>query len=226
MGTLLLVRHGQEAWSEDTDDLLSPLGWEQGRMLGTALAARGVVPDLVVRGAARRHRETAEAIGEAAGWAGREVVDPRWDEFDHVDVLRDHLPTMVGGADPEPQQFQQWLTLAMARWTGGEHDADYAESFDGFARRTQSALADAADRVGRGGTVVVVSSGGPIAWLTAAMVAMWSPGEDPRGYAGAWGRLNSVVVNTSVTKVTVGLRGVRLVSFNEHSHLECGPSGE
>ncbi|HEY1135820.1 MAG TPA: histidine phosphatase family protein [Nocardioides sp.] len=222
MGTLLLVRHGQSARDEDGQEALTPLGWEQGRLLGGALAARGVAPDLVVHAGGRVQRETVEALTVAGSWAPRVTVDERWAEYDHAEVLRAHLPTMVGGGDPGPQQFQQWLQMAMMRWTSGDHD-DYAESFVDFTRRTRAALSDAADRVGRTGTVVVVTSAGPVSWLTAAMVGLWDPESDPAELAGPWTRLNPVVVNTSVTKVTVGLRGVRLVSFNEHNHLETGP---
>ena len=61
MSQVLLVRHGQASWGSDDYDVLSDLGERQSRMLGEALAARGVVPDLVVRGAMRRHRQTAES---------------------------------------------------------------------------------------------------------------------------------------------------------------------
>lgn len=224
MGTLLIVRHGQASWSADDYDVLSPLGWEQGRMLGVALAARGVHPDLVVRGDLRRHAETAEsiadALGEASGWKGEAVVDARWNEFDHVEVLREHMPLMVGGGEPEPRQVQQWLQTAMARWTSGEFD-DYTESFDAFAARTDSALSAAAGHATAGRTVLVVTSGGPIAWLSAALIGLGAGADRSAvGLADAWARLNTVVVNSSVTKVTVGAQGIRLVSFNEHNHLE------
>ncbi|MDT9592874.1 histidine phosphatase family protein [Nocardioides zeae] len=222
MGTLLLVRHGQATWESGDEDTLSPLGWEQSRLLGGALASRGVTPDIVVRGTLGTQRETTEGLVEAAGWTPRVVVDERWDEYDRDGVLRDRIPTMVGGGAPEPQQFQQWMQAAMLRWTSGEHH-DYGESFADFALRTHGALLDAADRAGSTSTVVVVTSGGPIAWLTAALIGLWAPELPPSELAGAWSRLHPVVVNSSVTKVTVGLRGVRLVSFNEHTHLEAGP---
>ncbi len=223
MGTLLLVRHGQSSWDEADAEALTPLGWEQSRLLGAALTARGVAPDLVVHAGGRMHRETVEALAVTCDWSASARVDERWADYDHGEVLRAHLPTMVGGGDPDPQQLQQWLQRAMMRWTSGDHD-DYDESFAAFTRRTRAALDDAADRVGRTGTIVVVASGGPVAWLTAAMVGLWDSDADPAELACAWTRLTPVVVSTSVTKVTVGLRGVRLVSFNEHSHLERGPA--
>ena len=68
MGQLLLVRHGQASWDADDYDVLSETGWEQSRLLGQALAARGIMPDVVVHGGMRRHRETAEAcLAELGG---------------------------------------------------------------------------------------------------------------------------------------------------------------
>ncbi len=44
MGLLLLVRHGQASWGADDYDVLSETGWEQARLLGQALGARGIIP--------------------------------------------------------------------------------------------------------------------------------------------------------------------------------------
>ena len=63
VGVLLLVRHGQASFGTADYDVLSETGWEQGRLLGDWLRARGVTPTAVVRGGMRRHRETAEAAG-------------------------------------------------------------------------------------------------------------------------------------------------------------------
>ena len=69
MSVVLLVRHGQASWGAADYDRLSSLGEQQSRVLGAALASRGVRPDLVVRGAMRRHRQTAEATAAGAGWS-------------------------------------------------------------------------------------------------------------------------------------------------------------
>ena len=50
MSVILLVRHGQASFGAADYDNLSPTGHEQSRVLGAALAARGVSPDLVVAG--------------------------------------------------------------------------------------------------------------------------------------------------------------------------------
>ena len=111
MSQVLLVRHGQASWGSADHDVLSDLGERQSRMLGEALAARGVVPDLVVRGAMRRHRQTAEQAVAGAGWAADVVVDDGWNEFDHVQMLAMHPPGSEG-EELTREQFQAWFEEA------------------------------------------------------------------------------------------------------------------
>ena len=217
MGVVLLVRHGQASFGADDYDVLSPTGWEQGRLLGRYLAARDVVPTAVVRGGLRRHRETAEAVLDGGGWAAGDLPvteDVGWDEFDHLAVVAAHPEFAAAGEDAlDRRRFQALFEVATARWAAGEHDDDYPESYAGFRQRVREALERSAERAGPGGVVLVVTSGGPVA---AAGAALLGAGADP----GVWSRLNTVVVNTSVTRVVVGASGARLLTFNEHAHLE------
>src|SRR5690242_20287511 len=99
MGVIYLLRHGQASLFGRDYDVLSDTGGEQSRLVGAALSARGVRPDLVVRGSLRRHRQTTEAVQAAAGWEDLEVmVDPRWDEIDHVDIIKAHEPRYTSHA--------------------------------------------------------------------------------------------------------------------------------
>lgn len=216
MGQILVVRHGQASFGADDYDVLSETGWEQGRRLGTWLAERGVAPTRIRTGGMRRHRETAEAVAAAAGWEHEVQVDLGWDEFDHLGVVAAYPDRPEGELDR--REFQRVFELATQRWTAGGYDADYPESWRGFVRRVREALDRACADAGPGGTVVVVSSGGPIAAACAALVD--PDGDDPATYARLWSRFNTVVVNSSVTRVVVGSTGARLLSFNEHPHLE------
>jgi broad specificity phosphatase PhoE len=216
MGVVLLVRHGQASFGSDDYDVLSETGWQQGRLLGAWLADRLVSPTGVVRGGLRRHRETAEAMIEGAGWSASAEADAGWDEFDHLGVVAAHSDSPAGELDR--REFQRVFEAATERWTSGGFDADYAESWRGFVARVRAALARACGEAGPGGTVVVVSSGGPIAAACAALVDPLD--DDPATYARLWSRFNTVLVNSSVTRVVVGSTGARLLTFNEHPHLE------
>ncbi len=214
MGQVLLVRHGQASWDSDDYDVLSPVGWEQSRLLGQALAARGIVPDVVVSGGMRRHRETAEACLAALESTATAEVDEGWAEFDHVTMLGS-LPAPFEGRSPTRAEFQEWFEAATERWTGGVHDDEYGESFAAFGSRVGEALRRTAAREG---TVLVFTSGGPISWAAASLLA-----DEPDVLSRLWRRLNPVCVNSGVTRLVTGRRGTTLVTFNGHAHLDGVP---
>lgn len=202
MGQVLLVRHGQASWGAADYDVLSERGEAQATVVGKALA--GLRPDTVLHGAMRRQRRTAELLCEAAGWPVEPTLDARWDEMDHLAVLSAQPRDFDG--EPDRQQFQGWFEAATRRWTSGDHDHDYEESFPAFRQRVAGALADLAGA----GTAVVVTSGGPISSVTTDLLDAGLP---------TYARLAPVVVNASVTRVVSGRRGLTLVSFNDHQHL-------
>ncbi len=222
MSVLLLVRHGQASFGKRNYDALSELGHEQSRVLGSSLAARGIAPTRIVCGGMRRHAETADGIlaglGDSA--APELVVDDGWDEFNFEHVMQVHKPMyksrvlMLADYARTPSaerraKFQAMFEEATERWTGGEADDDYEESFPMFSERVDAALRRTADQAE--GTVVVVSSGGPIGLVSSHLLA---------GDASLWATLNRVAVNAAVTKVVAGRSGVTLSTYNEHSHLE------
>lgn len=209
MSVLLLVRHGQASWGAEDYDVLSDLGHEQSRRLGTHLASLGVEPTRLWTGGLRRHDETATAAVAAAGWGTEVVTDRGWSEFDHVELLRAYGDATADDAH-RPGDHDAFFDAAVQRWTGGRHDADYGEPFGAFCDRVGSALGRAAGELGRGDTGVVVTSGGAVAWVAARL---WGGGVTQ------WARINPVLLNTGVTKVVLGSRGATLVSVNEHSHL-------
>ncbi len=210
MTRILLVRHGQASWGADDYDQLSELGTEQSHVLGKALSARGIRPDVLVSGAMKRHSQTAVAACEGAGWELPVTFDEGWNEFDHLQVLSLHPPPAEVDVMAEPRLFQAWFEAATQSWTAGEREADYAESFATFRARVDAGLARTAALVPASGTAVVFTSGGPIAAAATSRLA---------GDATVWRRLNQVSVNTGVTTLVSGSRGITLVTLNEHVHL-------
>jgi broad specificity phosphatase PhoE len=222
VSVLLLVRHGQASFGKRNYDALSELGHEQARILGASFAARGIAPSRIVCGGLRRHAETVDGILEGlAGSAGPElVVDDGWDEFNFEHVMQVHKPMYKSRvllladyartpAAERRAKFQAMFEEATQRWTGGEADDDYKESFPAFSQRVDEALRRTAEDAK--GTVVVVSSGGPIGLVASHLLA---------GDASLWVPLNRVAVNTAVTKLVTGRSGITLSTYNEHSHLE------
>lgn len=220
MSRILLVRHGQASFGAADYDQLSPAGHEQSEVLGRALTARGIVPDLLVVGEMKRHVQTADGVLLGLGRDVEVDTAPGWNEFDHLQVLAVHTPPEQDDSDAEDEAaaeraaFQRWFEGATARWTSGAHDDDYDESFTSFTARVEQSLSDLARRLPRRGTAVVLTSGGPVAWVAASLLAA-----DPDTRTSLWLRLNPVSVNTGVSTVVLGSRGTTLVTWNAHDHL-------
>jgi broad specificity phosphatase PhoE len=202
MGVVLLIRHGQASWGEADYDVLSDIGERQATVLGEALAH--LQPDRLVHGSMQRQRRTAEIAALAAGWKVSPSLDERWDEMDHLAVLAAEPKSFDG--EPDRAQFQTWFEAATTRWTSGEYDDAYDESFPDFRARVRTALDSLADT----GTVVVVTSGGPI---SSAACDLLGAGVE------TYTRMAPVVVNASITRVVSGRRGLTLLSFNDHQHV-------
>jgi broad specificity phosphatase PhoE len=214
VSSVLLVRHGQASFGAADYDVLSPTGHEQSRVLGAALAARGVTPDVVVVGEMRRHAETAAGVLEGAGWTADPAVDAGWNEFDHEQVLSVHDSPTAREGESEKAAFQRWFEEATRRWTSGEHDEAYDESFAAFTGRVDASMARLTSSLPSRGTAVVLTSGGAIAWTVASLLA-----DDLPARTDLWLRLNPVSINTGTSTIVRGGRGTTLVAFNAHDHL-------
>ena len=201
------MRHGQASFDGADYDVLSPAGERQARCLGAALAARGVTPASVISGSLHRQRASAAALTGEAGWPVEVSVDAGWDEFELSGLVP---PTSAGQRPRDREAFQDALEAGMHRWAGTVGAPHTGESFADFAARAESALRTAAERQPRGAMTLVVTSAGVIGWLAATLLG-----------AGVeqWIRLNRVCVNTGVTTLVTGRRGISLVAFNDHSHL-------
>lgn len=204
MSAILLVRHGQASYGSSDYDQLSPLGIAQAEQLGQVLRGE-IVPATVTTGRLTRQRDTARSLVSGAAWEVPIAADESWNEFGFAG-LEGAGNGSFGGMDS--RSFQDVLELAMAAWFAGEDGAGFSEDFHEFDRRTQSALAGLSDR--GPGSHVVVTSAGVISWIVARLLG---------GGVEQWIALNRVCINSSITKVVDGRRGLSLISFNEHRHL-------
>ena len=196
--------------------MLSALGEQQSRVLGSALAARGVTPRRAGPGLdATAPARPPTARSSAAGWDRRRVT-PGWDEFDHLEHARAAPADSVEGEELTREEFQ-----ALVR--GGHRAVDRR----GLRRRVRrelrglrragrrGACGATVERLGPQQTAVVLTSGGPIAWVAGRPAR--------RRRCAVWRRLNRVTVNAAVTKVRRRSPRLTLVSFNDHSPPR-GPS--
>ncbi|SFO89065.1 Broad specificity phosphatase PhoE [Amycolatopsis arida] len=212
MGAIYLVRHGQASFGAADYDVLSDRGREQAVAVGAELRRRRVRLAEARCGSMARQRGTAEAaLAELrSGLVAKE--DPRWNEYDHLDVLDAYGGSMPG---EDPRAFQRALDAALTCWVDAGATSACAESWPSFTTRVREALDDVVGALGRGEHAVVFTSGGVIAALGAQLL----------GAPEAFPRLSRVAANASITKVVSGRGGLSLVSFNEHAHFD-GDAGE
>ncbi|KPQ27834.1 MAG: Fructose-2,6-bisphosphatase [Marinobacter excellens HL-55] len=220
MATIYLVRHGQASFGKENYDQLSPRGWEQGKILGRWLSDK-VTPGAIFGGNLQRHRETVEAIatGYGTNLPDMQVLEGL-NEFDHVQVVERFRPEWADkqvmardlGSFPKPAKaFQQAFEKAVARWVSGEHDHDYAESWQDFRTRVNSAL-DQLVEIAGGADMIVSTSGGPIAVIAQQLLEL----SDRKAL-----EMNNVIANTSVSRILYSGPRRSLAVFNNYSHLEA-----
>ena len=200
MPVVLLVRHGQASFGADDYDVLSDVGRRQGELVGAELARRGLRGPVSVGGGLRRQQDTALlALPDTAL-----AVDRRWDEYDHLGLLR-RYPSQEG-SDGSSRSVQVLLDAALRSWVD-----DPDGGWGGFSGGAGTALRELVADLGGGRDAVVFTSGGIVAAVCAALLGLGADGVVA---------LNRVTVNGGITKLVAGRGGVSLVAFNDHAHFE------
>jgi len=206
MGELVLIRHGQAnsaANDEAGYDRLSELGHQQARWLGDWLRAHEDPFDRVLMGSLRRHRETAEAMGDMG--AEREV-DARLNELDYFNLTAAHAAHTGATRPHTPDEFVSHIRDVMEAWARAEIQGE--ESYADFEARVSEILTIAA-RPGR--RVLCITSGGVIGMMVRHILDL------------APARMAHLLVpirNASIHRVAVLAQGHILAGFNATPHLD------
>jgi phosphohistidine phosphatase len=119
--TLLVLRHAKSSWNDsELDDHERPLnerGLRDAPRMGALVREHGLRPDVVLSSDAVRARLTAEAVAEAARYAGEVLLDPRLYMACPADILsllptvRENAETvMIVGHNPGLEQLVEQLT--------------------------------------------------------------------------------------------------------------------
>ena len=216
MPTILLVRHGQASFGAADYDELSSAGVQQAAVVARHLRSLPLNVGRIVSGGLRRQRDTAAPA--ALSMARELVVDPRWDEYAMDQILATYSGTDVRASVTRPEQvtssdeYQRVLDVALGAWiAAGDDSVSGCETWAAFAGRARAALTEFAGLLEPGQTGLAFTSGGVIAALCVALLEL---------PATAMPSFNRVTVNTGISKLICGRRGMTLVSFNDHSHLE------
>ena len=222
MTTILLARHGQASFGQENYDQLSELGCQQARLLGQHYANTQRRIDAIFSGSLVRQRDSARHFWDkyqpSIGVSGHvpildietpnSYVLPVFNEFNHEDVFMKSTPHLTTQAQvaAELARNKQPLTRLgeMFGWPT-------------FSQRAQQALEQVGaqvaqlDHLHQDSTVLVFTSGGVIAAITAHLLQ--------QGSQTAY-QLTQSSVNTGVTAISLPHPTTpQLLAFNEHSHL-------
>lgn len=211
---LILIRHGQASFGSDDYDRLSDLGHRQAELLGQALAETDLRPDMAVIGGQLRHRQTFDGIAKGFAPLPEPRVDDGLNEFDGdglVAAWRADQNRPATARDDRAGHFAD-LRRAMLDWqAGGVPGAP--ESWTDFRARVTGALTRITREAPGDGTVIAVSSGGPISTLVAEAM-----GAAPATQAD----LQMQMHNGALTRMVLSRRGPILQTYNENL-LARGP---
>lgn len=231
LSRLVLVRHAQASLSSDPArafddyDRLSELGRKQAEALAEELVAGAVAFDRVLCGPAARHRETLDLVAAVYAHHARPWPSPEIDAD-----LGEHLGARVVARALEQPQHHAELALPSTegsdptraylatfravtrRWARGElpPELEVEEGWTSFRARVERCVRRILDAAGKGETIGVFTSGGPIGSTVA-----WALGlSDERAIELAW-----VVQNATLTEILFDGRRVSLASFNVQPRL-------
>jgi broad specificity phosphatase PhoE len=157
--------------------------------------------------AAAPRTDTAALALDAAGLRIEPRIDPRWDEYDHIDLVRRYAAAHGSEEPRSSREFQVLLDSALTAWV--QHGDE--GGWPAFSGGVTGALRELVQGLQKGRDAVVFTSAGVIATVCADLL--------DTGAAGLVA-LNRAAVNGAVTKLAVGRSGPTLLTFNEHTHLD------
>ena len=212
MGKLYLVRHGQASFGAADYDQLSALGEQQSRRLGQWFLARSIRFDAVFTGTLRRHAQTLAGIEQGMHARHEAQALPGLNEYDSEAVVHAIHPGPIAAPDT-PEQVRQHFRLlrdGLRQWMAGATQPEGMTTHAGFVAGVVSVL-DLVRREHVDGSVLIVSSGGPIASAIGHMLGLAA---EPTI------ELNMHIRNSAVSEVKVGPQRHTLITFNTLPHLD------
>lgn len=202
-GTVLLVRHGETTWNRDgriqgwADATLTDRGRRQARAVGAHLADAHAVDRLVVSDLVRT-RETAKAM-RSAGLDVDSEPARAWRERD-FGAFQGLTRTAIAARHP---QYHRGRSLSSVRTVDG------GESLCAFERRVREGWERLKSAVGGSETAAVVTHGGPVRAVLAAVTD-----RDLPTLADEFSP-----TNCGVTELSVAESGPELVARDRTGHL-------
>ena len=224
MGNLYMIRHGQASFGSENYDRLSETGHRQARILAEHLLAIDLVPDALYAGDMERQKDTAGALVRLGRERGKPLpglqVETAFNEYSSRQIILSYAEDL---AEEEPSfaqdqngdylnipALERLLEKVLLRWLNGGNGKPGITTWEQFRERVASGLKRVIADNGRGRTILLFTSGGPISAVL--QTAMGLSNEET--LRTAWR-----IANGSVTKFLYNGDRISLASFNETAHL-------
>ncbi|WP_298144434.1 histidine phosphatase family protein [uncultured Acinetobacter sp.] len=221
MTKIYLVRHGQASFGAANYDQLSERGQMQAKVLGQYFKRVIQQQPYVVAGALQRHQQTAQ-LALAASFAQADIhTSTLWNEFDHQHVLAQYdsrlaelqwLQQQLKQVKQPRDYLAQLFYPAMQRWSEGNPEHQYQETWLDFQQRVKQGLEALCHEITMHAppVVVVFTSGGVISVAAAQVLGLSAQ----QTFAVNW-----QITNASFTTLTYVDGQLNLCSLNEHHYL-------
>jgi len=211
MGKIYLVRHGQASLGKDNYDQLSPLGANQSLRLGEYLKECGLLFEAAYCGSLIRQQHTLTQVLK-----GLQTPDvdrfgiPQLNEYDSHAIIKcvHQGPIPNTGTEQGYRDFFRLLRLGLISWMTMPVPPENIPPFTKFEEGVIQTLHSIQST--RKGSILVVSSGGPISTALAHFLGMNDQGRI---------EINLRLRNTSISELNFNDRAISVVSFNTLPHL-------
>ncbi len=217
MGTLYLVRHGQASFGADDYDVLSDIGYRQAVRLGEWFRYKGIKFDAAFTGTLRRQMQTFAGINEGMGTAMDAAQWKGLNEYDSDAVISAIHPHKLEKATT-PEMYRSHFRLlkdGLKQWMDGVVSPKGMPEYTDFVAGVTTLLDHV--RTSFEGSVLVVSSGGPISTAVGHVL-----GTSPETTI----ELNLRIRNASVTEFAFTPKRHMLVTYNTLPHLDAPEHAE
>ncbi len=224
MGTLYMVRHGQASFGEENYDRLSPIGQEQSRILAAHFLETGMKPDALYSGDMQRHKDTAQAMIDL--YRQRDVLLPpirietAFNEYSSREIVQAYLADRAEANSSravdfkeltrDRKAFQRLFEKIVLDWVRGAFAKPGIATWESFRGRVAEGLKKIIAQNGRGRSILLFTSGGPISATLQLCLGL----SDENTLRTAW-----QIANGSVTRFLYNGERLTLAGFNAIDHL-------
>lgn len=221
-----MIRHGQASFGKPNYDKLSEIGILQSQILAEHLVSKKTIFDVIYTGTMIRHIETESEYLKFCDKLNISYPPAirleALNEYKFENVMSELIPFLLqknpGLSDKinimfsNKRAFQEIFNDVMMTWVSGEFEhLTELMTWSEYKRIVNEGISSVLTQHGKGKTIGIFSSGGPIAVAVQTALNL----TDEMAMSVTW-----QIVNSSVSRFKCTTEKFMLSTFNEFSHFE------